>query len=143
MVNAALRLKRLPTPEIKESECWEEWSENVLRAAKKVCGISKGGHKQKTTWWWNTQVREAAKAKRLLHKRCQKDKEPSQENSAGPKKGKLRELSQRHKKRMARRLLNSLNEVNISVDTKKSLNGVLREVICWALRKKEEVGKEK
>jgi len=47
----------------KDSQCWEEWSENILKAAKKICGISKEGHKSKITWWWNDDMTKAIKEK--------------------------------------------------------------------------------
>ena len=33
----------------KEPESWDDWSKYIMNGAKRVCGISKGGHNQKTT----------------------------------------------------------------------------------------------
>ena len=34
----------------KESQCWEEWSKNIFKVAKRVCGIGRGDQKPKTSW---------------------------------------------------------------------------------------------
>ena len=60
----------------KESESWDEWSKSIMRVTNEVCGVSRGGQKQKSTWWWNEQVKEAVQKKRLLYKRWQKNKNP-------------------------------------------------------------------
>jgi len=71
----------------KESQCWEEWSDNILKAVKKICGISKGGHKSKITWWWNDEVKKAIKEKDR-HIRVGKRMEmKNQRNSIKVKKG--------------------------------------------------------
>ena len=41
----------------------------IKNVAKRVCGISKSGHNQKTTWWWNEEVKEVIKEKRPAIKR--------------------------------------------------------------------------
>jgi len=66
----------------------EEWSENILKAAKKICGISKGGHKSKITWWWNDEVKKAIKEKRQAYKSWQKMEMKNQRNSIKLKKRK-------------------------------------------------------
>ena len=48
-----------------------------MNVAKRVCGISKGGHNQKTTWWWNEEVKEVIKEKRHSYKVWQKKKKPT------------------------------------------------------------------
>jgi len=35
-------------------ESWDDWSQNLLRAATSVCGKSRGGQRRKVTWWWMT-----------------------------------------------------------------------------------------
>ena len=49
-----------------EMECWDEWSQNTRKAAEKICGISRGSYKPNVTWWWNDEVKEAIKEKKLL-----------------------------------------------------------------------------
>ena len=49
------KMKRMMKDEMKdakeEPESWNDWCKYIMNVAKKVCGISKGGHNQKTTWW--------------------------------------------------------------------------------------------
>ena len=59
---------------IEEPESWDDWCKYIMNGAKRVCGISKGGHNQKTTWWWNEEVKEVIREKRRLYKVWQKKK---------------------------------------------------------------------
>ena len=45
-----------------------------MKAAKKICGISRGGHKPQVAWWWNDEVKKAIKEKTLLYMKWQKDR---------------------------------------------------------------------
>ena len=73
------KMKRMMKDEMKdakeEPESWEDWCKYIINVAKRVCGISKGGHNQKTTWWWNEEVKEVIKEKRCLYKVWQKKKD--------------------------------------------------------------------
>jgi len=48
-------------------ESWDDWSHNLLRAATRVYGRSRGGQR-KVTWWWND-VKKIIKDKRLRYKK--------------------------------------------------------------------------
>jgi len=81
------KVKNMIKETTKESQCWKEWSENILKAAIKICGISKGGHKSKITWWWNDDVKKAIKEKRPAYKSWQKNgDEKSKKQYQGKKK---------------------------------------------------------
>ena len=73
------KMKRMMKDEMKdakeEPESWDDWCKYIMNVAKRVCGISKGGHNQKTTWWWNEEVKEVIKEKRRLYKVWQKKKD--------------------------------------------------------------------
>jgi len=60
--------------EKQEPESWEQWSVRIMKVAADVCGTSRGRHERRSTWWWNEQVNEVIKEKRLLYKKWQKDK---------------------------------------------------------------------
>ena len=66
------KIKRMMKDEMKdakeEPESRDDWCKYIMNVAKRVCGISKGGHNQKTTWWWNEEVKEVIKEKRRLYK---------------------------------------------------------------------------
>ena len=72
-------MKRMMKDEMKDAkeelESWDDWCKYIMNVAKRVCGISKGGHNQKTTWWWNEEVKEVIKEKRRLYKVWQKKKD--------------------------------------------------------------------
>ena len=73
------KMKRMMKDEMKdakeEPESWDDWCKYIMNVAIRVCGISKGGHNQKTTSWWNEEVKEVIKEKRRLYKVWQKKKD--------------------------------------------------------------------
>ena len=50
---------------VKETDCLEHWSKNIIKVYKKKCGILNGGHKPIVTCWWNDELKEANEEKRL------------------------------------------------------------------------------
>ena len=73
------KMKRMMKDEMKdakeEPESWDDWCKYIMNVAIRVCGISKGGHNQKTASWWNKEVKEVIKEKRRLYKVWQKKKD--------------------------------------------------------------------
>ena len=69
------KIKRMMKDAKKEPESWDDWSKYIMNVAKRVCGISKGGHNQKTTWWCNDKAKEVIKGKWRLYKVWQKKKD--------------------------------------------------------------------
>uniref|UniRef100_H2ZTY1 Endonuclease/exonuclease/phosphatase domain-containing protein n=1 Tax=Latimeria chalumnae TaxID=7897 RepID=H2ZTY1_LATCH len=55
------------------SEMWNKMARGTLTVAEGTLGISKGGRLQeKETWWWNEDVQEVTKDKKIKFKRWQK-----------------------------------------------------------------------
>ena len=56
------KVKKAVKNQVKEnittSKSCDDYSKDILRMAAKHCGISKGGQRQKTAWWWNMQVKK-------------------------------------------------------------------------------------
>ena len=52
---------------------WTQFRDNILDAAREVCGETSGGGgvKDRETWWWNPEVQNAVKEKRIAYKRWQ------------------------------------------------------------------------
>ena len=81
------KMERMMKDAKEEPESWDVWCKYIMKA-KRVCGISKGGHNQKTTWWWNEEVKEVIKEKRRLYKvwRKKKDQQSNEQYWAMKKK---------------------------------------------------------
>ena len=68
-------------------EVWDDWAttaEVVKKIARKVLGVTSGQRKEdKETWWWNEEVQESIRKKRLAKKNwdSQRDEESRQEYS--------------------------------------------------------------
>ena len=64
--------KKKLTEQIKEThkkaDSWQNFGNSLLVAARKVCGITKNGQKRKITWWWNAEVKEAIRKKKISYK---------------------------------------------------------------------------
>ena len=69
------KIKRMMKDAKEEPESWDDGSKHIMNVVKRVCGLSKGGHNQKTTWWWNEEVKEVIKEKRRLYEVLQKKKD--------------------------------------------------------------------
>ena len=46
---------------------WAEFKECILSAAVEVCGMRRRKNQQKRTSWWNNEVREAVKEKKIAY----------------------------------------------------------------------------
>ena len=90
------KMKRMMKDEMKdakeEPESWDDWSKYIMTAAKRVCGISKGGHNQKTTWCLNEEVKEVIKEKRRLCKVWQKKKDQRSKEKCWAMKKKVKRM---------------------------------------------------
>ncbi|KAK3871404.1 hypothetical protein Pcinc_023453 [Petrolisthes cinctipes] len=52
---------------------WKQLSENVLEAAKEVCGETTGyRRRRRETWWWNEAVQRSLQEKKRAYKRWQR-----------------------------------------------------------------------
>jgi len=39
----------------------------MMQTAQDICGMSKGPHRHKETWWWNEEVAEAVREKKTKY----------------------------------------------------------------------------
>ena len=60
------KMKRMMKDAKEELESWDDWCKYIMNVAKRVCGISKGGYNQKTTRWWNEEVKEVIKREKAF-----------------------------------------------------------------------------
>ena len=42
-----------------------------METAQDICGMTKGPHRHKEIWWWNEEVAEAVKKKKIKYGKCQ------------------------------------------------------------------------
>ena len=47
------------------NEHWQQMKNLMTGTAKDVCGMSKGPCRHKETWWWNEEVDEAVREKKM------------------------------------------------------------------------------
>jgi len=45
----------------------------MMETAQDICGMTKGPHRHKEIWWWNEEVAEAVKKKKIKYGKCQKE----------------------------------------------------------------------
>ena len=53
---------------------WLLMKETWLKGSKQVCGMTKGLHRHKETWWWNRDVEKVVAKRKLCHKAWRKSK---------------------------------------------------------------------
>ena len=104
---AKLRVWKLKDPEVKANyqrevaeaikanplvsgvgELWSCLKDSLTTATEKTCGRSKGGRKNRATWWWNSEVEEAIKEKRKAWKAYRKKKGSREAYTTANKKAK-------------------------------------------------------
>jgi len=61
-----------------EQDPWLKYRDSSVKAAKEICGVSKGKPQHGETWWWQQDVQDAIKRKKESFKKWKK--EPSEEN---------------------------------------------------------------
>jgi len=51
------------------NENWHKVKKIIMETAQHICGMSKGPCRHKETWWWNEEVAEAVREKKIkVHK---------------------------------------------------------------------------
>ena len=53
---------------------WVLLKETWIKGSKQVCGMTKGPHRYKETWWWNRDVDEVVAKRKVCHKAWRKSK---------------------------------------------------------------------
>ena len=106
------KIKRMMKDAKGEPESWDDCSKYIMNVAKRVCGISKGGHNQKTTWWWNEEVKEVIKEKRRLYKVWQKKKDQRSKEQYWAIKKKVRRVVAAAKEKEGKKITELLEKKN-------------------------------
>jgi len=47
------------------NEHWHKMKKIMMETAQHICGMSKGSCRHKETWWWNEEVAEAVREKKI------------------------------------------------------------------------------
>jgi len=60
---------------------WQQMKGIMMESAQDICGMTKGPRRHKETWWWNEEVAEAVKEKKIKYGKWKKEntKEASME----------------------------------------------------------------
>jgi len=45
----------------------------MMQSAQDICGMTKGPHRHKETWWWNEEVAEAVREKKTRYGKWKKE----------------------------------------------------------------------
>ena len=74
-------------------EEWETMAEVLRETARKVLGMSSGkGKEDKETWWWNEEVQESVKEKRMAKQRWDRQKDEESRNVYKGKRSKVKKV---------------------------------------------------
>jgi len=52
---------------------WQEMKGLMMETAQDICGMTKGPHRHKETWWWNEEVAEAVREKKIKYRKWKKE----------------------------------------------------------------------
>jgi len=52
---------------------WLQMKGIMMETAEDMCGMTKGPHRQKETWWWNEEVAEAVREKKIKYGKWKKE----------------------------------------------------------------------
>jgi len=65
------------------NEHWQQMKGLMMETAQDICGMTKGPRRHKETWWWNDEVAEAVREKRIMYGKWKKDNTKRQGRSIG------------------------------------------------------------
>ena len=65
------------------NEHWQQMKGLMMETAQDICGMTKGPRRHKETWWWNDEVAEAVREKRIMYGKWKKDNTKRQGWSIG------------------------------------------------------------
>ena len=46
---------------------WQQMKGLMMETAQDICGMSEGPRRRKETWWWNEDVTEAVREKKIMY----------------------------------------------------------------------------
>jgi len=52
---------------------WQQMKGLMMESAKDICGMTKGPRRHKETWWWNEEVAEAVREKKIKYGKWKKE----------------------------------------------------------------------
>jgi len=55
------------------SEHWHKIKKIMMETAQHICGMSKGPCRHKETWWWNEEVAEAVREKKIKYRKWKRE----------------------------------------------------------------------
>jgi len=69
---------------------WQQMKGLMMETAQNICGMTKGPCRHKETWWWNEEVAEAVREKKIKYGKWKKEntKEAKKEYKKSRQKGK-------------------------------------------------------
>jgi len=51
---------------------WQQMKGIMMESARDICGMTKGPRTHKETWWWNEEVAEAVREKKIKYRKWKK-----------------------------------------------------------------------
>jgi len=55
------------------NEHWHKMKKIMMETAQYICGMSKGPCRHKETWWWNEEVAEAVREKKIKYRKLKRE----------------------------------------------------------------------
>ena len=52
---------------------WQQMKGIMMETAQNICGMTKGPCRHKETWWWNEEVAEAVREKKIKYRKWKKE----------------------------------------------------------------------
>ena len=52
---------------------WQQMKDIMMETAQDICGMTKGPRRHKETWWWNEEVAEAVRDKKIKYGKWKKE----------------------------------------------------------------------
>jgi len=55
------------------NEHWQRMKCIMMESAQDTCGMTEGPHRHKETWWWNEEVAEAIREKKIKYRKWKRE----------------------------------------------------------------------
>jgi len=81
---------------------WQQMKGLMMETAQEICGTTKGPCRDKETWWWNEDVAEAVRDKKIMYGKWKKENTKEARMEYKKSRKMLRELSLQQRKRNRR-----------------------------------------
>ena len=72
---------------------WQQMKDIMMETAQEICGMTKGPRTHKETWWWNEEVAEAVRYKKIKYGKWKKENTEEARMEYKKSRQKQRELS--------------------------------------------------